>query len=199
MNSFVLSLLLLLPLAIAQSEIISRGLLRSVLGPLPEACTFSISSSDCIACLGTVKFLPFAFFFGLIYFAMVFLVFRILGQVPNVEGRPADIKTVTPSLYYAAILISLALALLTLHFRETSMFFISISQFHRILIISLSIVIVITFLHTLHGLSPMYQLVTLLFSIGIVWTFYNLLTQPGGLLTFEPSIPIAESPCFLST
>ena len=195
-NSFILSLLIMLPIVFAQSELISRGLLRAIIGPLPQACSFTLSSSDCIACLGSVKLLPFVFFFGLSYFMMVYIVFRILGSLPPV-GRETklDIKSATPSFYYAAILISLVLALLTLQFKEVGTFFIGISQLQNILILVFSIVVVITFLYAIHPLSPMLGLFVLVFSIGIVWTFYNTLTQQG---VFNiPSPDLISNACFI--
>ncbi len=200
LNSFTLTFLILLPVVIAQTDLISGGLLRAIIGPLPQACTFSISSSDCIACLGTAKILPFAFFFGLIYFAMVFIIFRMFGGLPTTrEGQqqPLDVKHVAPSFYFAAILVSLILALLMLHFREVSMLFLSIGQLHRILILVFSIVVVVTFLYAIHPLHPMLGLAVLLFSIGIVWTFYNELTQTGELSLLKPTLLLADNPCFL--
>ena len=200
LSTLTLSFLLLLPIVIAQSDLVSRGLVRGVLGPLPQACTFSLSSSDCIACLGQVKILPFTFFFGLTYFAMVFIVFRIFGGRPGEAiGRPEvfDLKRVTPSFYYAAILISIALGLAALHTRDVNLLFVSISQLQSILILVFSIVIVVTFLYAIHPLSPLLGMFVLLFSIGIVWTFYTNLTQPGGLLSVLPVIDIMQSPCFL--
>ena len=195
LKNFVLAFLVLLPVVFAQAETISRGLLRALMGPLPQACSFSLNSSDCIACLGTVKILPFIFFFGLAYFAMVFVVVRIIGGVPK-EGL--NIKKLTPSFYYAIILISLALALLTLHFRDFSMLFISIGQLHRVLIVAFSIVVVVTFLYTIQPLHPMLGLAVILFSIGIVWTLYNTLTQSGDFSLLKPTFEIANSPCFLT-
>ena len=200
LKSFVLTFLILLPVVIAQSDVISRGLLRAIIGPLPQACTFSMSSSDCIACLGTAKILPFALFFGLIYFAMVFIVFRMFGGLPTTargETRSLDVKEVAPSFYFAAILVSLVLALLMLHFKDVSMLFLSIGQLHKILILIFSIVIVVTFLYTIHPLHPMLGLAVLLFSIGIVWTLYNTLTQSGDLSLLKPTLDIANSPCCL--
>jgi len=197
-SSFIIVFLLLLPVVLAQTELISRGLLRSVLGPLPQACSVTLNSSDCIACLGTAKMLPFAFFFGLVYFAMVFLVFRILGGLPRGREGPQtlDIKAVTPSFHFAAILISLVLALMLLHFREVSMLFLSIGQLQQILILAFSIVIVISFLYAIHPLSPMLGLFVLVFSIGIVWTFYNTLAS-GGLFNL-PTPEITSNPCFIT-
>ncbi len=198
-NSFVFSFLLLLPIVIAQSDAISGGLLRAVLGPLPQACSFSFSSSDCIACLGTAKILPFTFFFGLSYFAMVFLVFRMLGTYPRDQrGEGVDIKAATPSFYYAAILIALALALVSLQFREINLIFISLGQLHRVLILVFSIVVVVTFLYAIHDMHPMLGLAVLLFSIGIVWTLYNTLTQSGDLSLLQPAIQIENNPCFIT-
>lgn len=196
-KSFILSLLIIIPIVFAQSDLISRGLLRAIIGPLPQVCSFALSSSDCIACLGSVKLLPFAFFFGLTYFMMVYIVFRILGGLPKGEGggAPLDIKRTTPSFYYAAILISLVLALITLQFREVSTFFLGISQLQNILILVFSIVVVISFLYAIHPLSPMLGLFVLVFSIGIVWTFYNTLTQQG---VFNlPSADLISNACFI--
>lgn len=198
--SFALIFLISLPLVIAQSsEVVTKGLLRAILGPLPQACSFSLSSSDCIACMGTAKILPFVFFFGLIYFAMVFVVFKILGGFPQGrEGQqPLNIKTATPSFYYAAILISIVLALLTLHIREVSVVFISFNQLQQILLIAFSIVIVLTFLYAIRSLSPMLGVFILLFSLGIIWTFYTTLTGPGGLLSIQPEFQITNNPCFI--
>lgn len=194
-SAFIMSLLVLLPSVLAQSEVFSKGLLRSILGPLPQACSFSLGSADCIACLSTAKLLPFTFFFGLIYFVMVFLVFRILGGIPSKE-LGLDIKKVTPSFYYASILVSIAFALIMLHVREVSSLFINIGQLQNILFLGFSIIVVVTFLHTLQGFSNMLNLFILLFSIGIVWTLYNTLVV-GGVVAL-PIPDIVQSPCFLA-
>jgi len=199
-SSFVLIFLLLLPLVIAQSsEVFTKSLLRAILGPLPQACSISLSSSDCIACMGTAKILPFVFFFGLIYFAMAFIIFRMIGGFPTLEGRqtPFDIKGLSPSYYYAAILIALVVALMSLHVREISGIFISFQQLQQILLITFSIVIVITFLFAIRSLSPLLGVAILLISVGIVWTYYTTLTEPGGLLSMQPEFPIRENLCFL--
>jgi len=200
-SSFAVIFLLLLPLVIAQgSEIFTKGLLRAILGPLPQACGFSLNSADCIACMGTAKILPFAFFFGLAYFGISFIIFRIMGGFPTIQGQQQffDIKRISPSYFFATVLMALVIALVALHTREINIIFISFNQLQQLLLVSFSIVIVITFLYAIRSLSPMLGVAILLFSVGIIWTFYTTLTQPGGLLSLEPVFQIADNPCFFT-
>ncbi len=98
-------ILLLLPTALAQADVeATTGILRGLLGDLPTPCS-DITSSVCIYCLGYVKLLPLAFFFGLFYFILAYGV-RYFVKSEN--------PTAIPSVRAGVALISIALAFFTL-------------------------------------------------------------------------------------
>ena len=101
----ILFFLLLLPVALAQADReATTGILRGLLGDLPSSCS-DITSSVCIYCLGYVKLLPLAFFFGLFY-----LIFRYGTRLLIKNHSMAEV----PSIQIGIILISIALSFFTL-------------------------------------------------------------------------------------
>ncbi len=97
----ILIFLLLLPTVFAQADKeATTGVLRGLLGDLPNACS-DVTSSVCIYCLGYVKLLPLAFFFGLFYLILV------IGVKSFTKGHP---PANVPSIQVGVILISIALS-----------------------------------------------------------------------------------------
>jgi len=97
--------LLLMPTAFAQTDKeATSGILRGLLGDLPSACS-DVTSSVCIYCLGYVKLLPLAFFFGIFYLILTYGIRLFTKGHP-----PANV----PSIQFGIILISIALSFFTL-------------------------------------------------------------------------------------
>lgn len=97
--------LLLLPTVLAQADKeATTGMLRGLLGDLPSSCS-DITSSVCIYCLGYIKLLPLAFFFGLFY-----LIFRYGIRLLIKNHLLSDV----PSIQIGIILISISLSFFTL-------------------------------------------------------------------------------------
>lgn len=97
--------LLLLPNILAQADTeATTGILRGIFGDLPTACS-DITSSTCIYCLGYVKLLPLAFFFGLFYLIFTYGIRLIVRNQPLSR---------LPSIHVGIVLISMALSIFTL-------------------------------------------------------------------------------------
>jgi hypothetical protein len=100
-----LILLLLLPNTFAQADTEATiGILRGIFGDLPTACS-DITNSTCIYCLGFVKLLPLAFFFGLFYLIFTYGI-RLIVRNQSLGSLP--------SIHAGIVLISIALSVFTL-------------------------------------------------------------------------------------
>ncbi|MBI4010007.1 MAG: hypothetical protein HY361_02325 [Candidatus Aenigmarchaeota archaeon] len=104
-GKIISAFLLLVPASLAQADKETTiGVLRGLLGNLPSSCS-DITSALCIYCLGYVKLLPLAFFFGLFYLVL------------NIAVKPfarVEALAQAPSIRIGIILISLSLAFFTI-------------------------------------------------------------------------------------
>ena len=183
-QTIILSFLFILPVAFAQADIEATvGILRGLLGNLPSACS-DITSSVCIHCLGYVKLLPLAFFFGVFYLILSYGIrYFLKGAAPRA----------VPGIQVGIILISIALAFLTLQVGAIGGALSRISSFVDWiggLIWLMGITVLALFasrilnavLHTQAGANPVTMLSilgTLLVLMGFLWG--NFASFAGGL------------------
>ena len=197
---FILSLFaFVIPVALAQLDVLSDALLRIFIGKLPDVCALNTFSSDCIYCIGFIRVLPFLFFFAMTY---LLLAFAILGsiKVPTERGaqQPAHFAQ-APTYHRIALLISVLVAILVLNLPPLDAgipeFLSRISNFQNFLFYIFGFIASVTIVWFISELNPYIKLAVIL---GIL----TLIAGPGGFFslvqaTFSGPVNPSEHICFL--
>lgn len=154
-------------------------ILQTLFGELPSPCQYAIGSSECVQCLGYVKFIPFIFFTTLFFFVFYLVIQQTLAPTVRSKGDAQELSAgrLEALHYRIATIIGIIIAIILLHVTTIEgllnqlMLWLGLFAFVLALILSRGIMRV-------SGATLILEIIILIVVLSVLWVYIGSIINP---------------------